>query len=362
MMISYYLVATLATLYAAVISLDSIATFVKERYNPRQKFHRLIDQTPKSIAAFKNKYKPWHTLHSLFEQTLHTFLETSLLFSVSMLLAAIYRFISASEDPTREDNTFIYSQINVATVSIFSVFPPLVLHFSARRLRRERIRAILWFLVIAFMAILTVLYYKWRKNHPIYKYFEDDQHFYKEFDLNPKRLLWLSFCDLNSKRLLQVLDNAIIFAQVVFILNLPRWIHLLFIICNSRKKECHGSQDPVTVEGGHFRSALQKMSGKHLRRLSILFRALNIILCCATMWLLLIILTIIGRHNADAMGPESMDRRLSVGQVLAVATFVPIIVDIGAIIIGKRFFLPSSGLEKSIAGVLCTSPTNFSGN
>lgn len=51
----------------------------------------------------------------------------SLLFAVSTLLACIYRFSLAARHPNGEDNTFIYSFVNAGTVSMFSVFPPLIL-------------------------------------------------------------------------------------------------------------------------------------------------------------------------------------------------------------------------------------------
>ncbi|KAG6355952.1 hypothetical protein INS49_015337 [Diaporthe citri] len=65
-------------------------------------------------------------------------------------------------------------------------------------------------------------------------------------------------------------------------------------------------------------------------------RALNIILCCATMWLLLGIFTIVAVHNNKAMVQESKERQLSVRQVLSVATFVPLIIDIVAIAMAEK--------------------------
>ena len=147
MMASYYIVATLATIYLMMISLDS-------------------------IAALK-AYKPWKKFHSLFEQTLNSLLDTSLLFAISMLLACIYRFSSAARNPDGEDNTFIYSLVNAVTMSMFSVFPPLILQLKARRLRRRGIRAILWFLVIAFVITVTILYYRWRGPREISSFFDD---------------------------------------------------------------------------------------------------------------------------------------------------------------------------------------------
>ncbi|KAG6355953.1 hypothetical protein INS49_015338 [Diaporthe citri] len=150
MMISYYLVAALATAYVIIISLNSIKA--------------LEESTP------------WGKPHKLFEQTMNLFLDASLLFSISILLAAICRFISASEHPDRKDNTFFYSLVNATTIPIFSVFPPLMLHFPARKERRNGLRAIMWFFVIGFATTLTVL----SKT-----YWGDDAHAIDEYENNP---------------------------------------------------------------------------------------------------------------------------------------------------------------------------------
>lgn len=93
MMVSYYLIAALATLYVIVLSLDSIKPL----------------RPPKALKALK-EYKPWRKLNDLCKQSLNTILDASLLFSISMLLAAIYRFISAIRDPTATTLSSILSQ------------------------------------------------------------------------------------------------------------------------------------------------------------------------------------------------------------------------------------------------------------
>lgn len=306
MMISYYLVATLATLYVFFFSLNSINLF--NECKPPKALRGLIEQT---LSLFLN------------EQMLNLFLDTSLLFSISMLLAAVYRFTSAFTHPDGSDNTFFYSRINAVTISLFSVFPPLMLQFPARKKQRKRIRAVLWFLVILFIIALTVLYYKWRGNSPLSKYFENDSNVDYELSHQWDQSLWLVLCDLNPWRLKVALDCAIIVAQVVLGLNLPRWICLLLTLRGNQRE----SSDAEHHENGNVEGSYSKM-----RRI---LRALNITLCCATMWLLLGIFTAISARVADGMGSESKDRKLSVGQVLAVATFVPLSIDMAATAFGK---------------------------
>jgi cytochrome bd-type quinol oxidase subunit 2 len=113
-----------------------------------------------------NVHKLVNKLQGLFNQTLNlflselmlgAFLDSSLLFSISMLLATIYRFTSAFtyHDGTRADNTFFYSRINVVTISIFSAFLPLILQFPLRKNQRKAARAVLWFLAILLVITVT---------------------------------------------------------------------------------------------------------------------------------------------------------------------------------------------------------------
>lgn len=298
-MVSYYLVATLATLYVIVISLNSVKAL--------QQCH------------------PWTKVNTIFDETMNLFLDTSLLFSISMLLAAIYRLSSAFQHPGQDENTFMYSQLNAVTLSMFSVLPPLLLQFPERRLRRKHIRAILWFLVISLVTTLTVLYHQWRGYGPISKHFDNqvDDMLLK----HPRQAVWLAFCDLNNKSLLDALDCAILITQVLLVLNLPRWIFFLFTIIGGQKR---GSRVPQRHrDNGLYRTL------SDWKKTYRWIRVLNTLVCCATMWLLLSIFTAMAVRLADAMGQWSKDRRWSVGQVLAMATFVPLIIDIIAIALCK---------------------------
>lgn len=321
-MVSYYLVATLATLYVFVISLNSI----------------------KHLRA----YKLWERLHGLFEKTLNLFLDASLLFSISMLLASIYRFTSAFKNPDNAHNTFIYSLYNAVIISIFTVFPPLMIQFPERKLRRGGIRAILWFLVIAFVITLTVLFYivfgsttyvvgAGLDHHEDLVFGTTSHVIGAGLDHHDDQFLWLAFCDPNwdNGSLLEALDRAITISLVVLGLNLPRWIYLLIAIRPARKKSSNAAQCRVNQGLWQTWSDMRQRYQKKARALTITLRALNITLCCATMWLLLSIFTAINVRNADAIGPDIEDRKLSVGQVLAVATFVPLIIDVVAIAMGK---------------------------
>lgn len=304
MMASYYLVALLATIYTIVIGLDS-------------------------FVALKTN-KPWKTFHSWFEQTLNSFLDASLLFSISLLLATIYRFATAAQQPDDGDNTFTYSLINAITVSIFSAFAPLLLQYTARGLRRRGMRAILWFVLIILSAVTSVMYYRWRGPGIASRFPHDDGDLFdllNQTEYLQSQTVWLVYCDIISRHLIEVLDRAIIVAQVVLGVNLPCWIYLLLHIADSNQEDSDGSKEGLNKYLPH--TCLK------VRRYVKQARALNITIISATMWLLLGTFTAITVRLADAMGPWGKDRRWSIGQVLAMATFVPLLIDMIAIIICK---------------------------
>lgn len=298
-MVSYYLLACMAIFYVSVMSLG------------REALHA---------------WKPWTILHSLIQQTLNSFLDSALVFSTAMLLASIYRFASTDLNPDGEDNTFIYSLINAITMSMFSVFPPLILQLAARGLRRRRIRVILWFFVIGFTITLIVLFYEWRGPHRISKYFLDEDHTENQMTRHRAPALWLSFCDSNDPRLLDALDSALILAQAVLGINLPGWFYLLLTI-----KGTH--QDSEARYGCVNWGSCRNLPA--LKRYEKPIRALNIVLCCVTMLLLLGIFTVISEQVARTMGPWGKDRQWSVNQVLALATFAPLVFDLVALLLGK---------------------------
>lgn len=270
MMASYYLIALLTTVYTIVISLNSFMTL--------------------------KTYRPWRRFHGWFEQTLNTFLDVSLLFSASMLLASIYRSSSAARDPEDGDNVFLYSLVNAVTISMFSIFPPLILQLTARRLRRRGIRSILWFLVIAFVITMTILYYRWRGPGDISGFFDNDAYLGTQASRHVQQIMWLLFFDLTSHRLVKALDYSIITAQVLLGLNLPGWIYLVY---NIKEAEQQASDAPQKHGNDNLRHDPPNFWKRHGKKA----RALDIALCCAMMWLLLGTFTAIAVRLADAMGP-----------------------------------------------------------
>lgn len=74
---------------------------------------------------------------------------------------------------------------------MFSAFPPLMLQFPARKVvRRQRIRAILWFLVIAFVITLTTFYYQ--------IFGSKDQTIDNGLYYHSNQAWWLGYCQSNN--------------------------------------------------------------------------------------------------------------------------------------------------------------------
>lgn len=317
MMATYYLVALLATIYPIAICLSSLKAL---RHHPH-----------------------WRTIDSWFCETLHFLLDASLLFSISLLIAAIYRCASAREDPSDEDNTFFYSLLNAVTTSLMMVFPPLVLQLTATHmgLRRKGVRVVLWGVLIALLGTVSVLYYKWRGMDRMGEYLSQRVH--------EDKYAWLVACDVSNDLTVDVLDRAIITAQVLLGANLPFWVYFSYTHFLSTRRQQHspsklGIQE---IRATEVEQQQHRSSGGVWRKLAAQqaahFRALNIVLCIAIMWLLLGTFTAMASRVADEEGAWGKDRRWSIAQILALVTFVPLMIDIAMVAKGKspsfpRFF------------------------
>lgn len=178
---------------------------------------------------------------------------------------------------------------------------------------------------------MTILYYRWRGPGDISGFFGNDTYLGTQASRHVQQIMWLTFCDLTSHRLVKALDYSIITAQVLLGLNLPAWIYLVYSIREADHEGSDAPQDHTNDNLHHHPPVVWRRYGKKAR-------ALNIVLCCVMMWLLLGTFTAIAVRLADAMGPWGKDRRWSIGQVLALATFVPLIIDIIAIAFGKWAF------------------------
>lgn len=123
--------ASLATVYALVLLLmrfDFVASRAKG-----------VDSLNRFVLAIKHSAR--------------TFLDTSIVFSLAMLMAACFVFIDRLEE--RKGMLTRYTLFCTVLLSIYTILPALLLHICiSDSLRRRRGRRILW--VVVWLASITV--------------------------------------------------------------------------------------------------------------------------------------------------------------------------------------------------------------
>lgn len=192
MVITYFLAATFTTIYFVALIPDLWDT--SEAKNP-QSWARYLQYT------------------SGFRGSLTGFLDTVILFTVSMLGAALTRYSSILNNPNAPRS--IYSVLNSIFVSSFCVFPALVLQSLSHDLRRRGVRLGLWFVLMALalaVEILNVMVYGHNASRYIYTMLNHNSKGLKTVDI-----LWISNCDNPSLR--QQLQTTLTAGHVVMALN-----------------------------------------------------------------------------------------------------------------------------------------------
>lgn len=254
-----------------------------------------------------------------FRETISSFLDASLIFAVAILVAAIYRFTSAFRDSDQLDNAFPPSLWNAIIVALLSVFPPLILQCtSSDSLRRKGLRVLLWFLVVVFTITSNVLFFIWYKS------------------LNPNTLrptraggteyLWtLCTKDLPGRNRQSL--GFVIAAQAQLLLNLMFWTYTRLPnsdIVQDRKCSKRGR----SVLQTQARAADSRRNPRRMLVFQILTRALQVLSAQLMMWLLLGLLTSLTLSDGVNAGESFKNSKWSVGQVLGLAQFVPVIIDL----------------------------------
>lgn len=99
---------------------------------------------------------------SVFRETVNTFLDVALIFTAVMLASSVYRYSSFVKhqrlDDTDPDAFSLYQLISSTALSIYCVFPCLILQMLIERQRTSFLRVFSWVAVIA-LTITTVAQY-----------------------------------------------------------------------------------------------------------------------------------------------------------------------------------------------------------
>lgn len=290
-MISYYMVAILATIYYIVLA-------------------------PGVCEALGRPF-PWNGhLYSKvvagFEESLQGFLDAMLLFAISMTIAAITRYVHVIQHP--DDTVNFYQMLDCVYLSTFSVFPAFVLQSLSHEVRRRRIRLGLWFLVMVFAITLDVLY-----NKKYLDLFKTGLVSLTTDGGQVGQLFWVSLCQ--SPALFDRLELSLRAGHAIMCINCSWWVYYVV----------------ASLGGSRLRPAFQarKRFWKIWETLRLVMRLGNGLMCLTIMWVFLAFFTIYRSDVSERAGNSDSDDEWSFGQVLGLVTWVPVLIDLVVVYVCK---------------------------
>lgn len=243
------------------------------------------------------------------QHTIGGFLETSLIFSVSMLVAALYRYASAiRRTSTKIENQSEYALIYSFTLSTLSVFPPIMLQALAEDDQNRKIlRLFLWVLVAALVIPITVVFY-------LVVYADLGNITRKAPD---SYRLWMADCA--EYEIILGLEVVMFLSHVLLLLNLP-WL-------------AHETSLYITRGHSKFDHWVRNLWAKRYRTLEIIARV-NVFLCGLMMWAILILVVCNVVIFSRRAGQWDKDQEWGFGQVLSIATFAPVLLEFVVAVLG----------------------------
>lgn len=298
MMITYYIAAVFSTVYYIILTPELSAAYGRAM--------------PGLSKKFGARYA---TFNAGFRESLQNTLDATLLFAISMLVAAVTRYVQIQLHP---DETYsLYGLMDSVFLSAFSVFPCLILQSLSHELRRRRIRLFMWLMVLVFAIAVDALYNK---------YFLDvfanettlEAAFATEQELG--QFVWLALCQ--SLPLMYGLETTLKVGHVLMLLNCSWWVY--YVVAG--------------LGGSRWKPAIQEKAGRlwkwwELARLCL--RLGNGLLCLAVMWTFLGIFTVYRADIATKAAGSDQDSEWSFGQVLTLVTWIPIFFDMAVFYICK---------------------------
>ncbi|KAK9802128.1 hypothetical protein SCARD494_00061 [Seiridium cardinale] len=299
MIISYYLAAGLSTVYFAIL----VWTIVG-RYNFGWTEHKI---TKRAVSAI--------------QESSNTFLDAALVFAVAMLGAAAVRFYGLMTDPNEERST--YATIGSVSMSAFSLFPALILQAVTDGQRTHILRQVLWFAAISLTIAVEIMY---RKTYYDLEGLPNDPD--PSFENASLQRAWVEHCESFSLR--KQLEWGLTTAHDILGLNCLWWLYYFIVtILPQRWHEQKGKTDV-----GQFFAYCRRWT-----------RALDGLVCIAIMWALLVLFEKY-RHSIQVYtGHSDADSEWTFGQVLALATWAPVFVDL----VGIGIYGPEKGLDKKVS-------------
>lgn len=291
MMITYYVAAIFSTVYYIVLTPELCAAFGRS--------------LPWVSKGTRTRYG---TFIAGFRESLQGALDATLLFAISMLVAAITRYTKIKYHP---DETYsLYGLMDSVFLSSFSILPCFILQSLSHELRRRRIRLFMWLLVLVFAITVDVLY-----NQYFLDVFASDAKLYAEINKEQElgQFVWLELCQ--SYSLMNALETTLKVGHALMVANCSWWIY--YVVAG--------------LGGSRWRPAIEAKAGRlwkwwELARLWL--RLGNGFFCLAVMWTFLGIFTVYRADIATKAAGTDDDSEWSFGQVLALVTWIPIFVDL----------------------------------
>lgn len=288
MLITYYIAAGLVTTYLCAINVSNLG-LVKDRYSTSSTLHRLF---------------------SGFEESISTFLDSALVFSVSMLAAACFRLSQAllQNSGAEEGHWMIYATITSIHISTFSVFLPLVLYYVAQGTRKHWLRIVLWTLIALFCIVNEVLYDVFAARVSVDKPTETVE------------VMWALLCNPTT---LSDYGLLLTFRLAQILLFLNAICSVVGMCCRGRRKD-------------DKKSSRLRIFWQRTKRV---IKKLNTVLCSFLMWTMLGLFHAYRDSVNRVAGEKNENSNWTFGQVLAVATWIPVLVELLAVMKRRFFFL-----------------------
>ncbi|KAI1084726.1 hypothetical protein F5B20DRAFT_219000 [Whalleya microplaca] len=299
MMISYYVAAAAATVYFIVLIPSRIGVF-KSRPIRSPVLSRLVEA---------------------FQESIHTFLDTALIFAVAMLGAAIVRYASVIRGQTSDYS--VYRLIASVFMSAYTIFPALILQTAADGLRGRFLRQFLWALIIGLTLAVDVLY-------EIYLRHDTNNDFQRQFeaahDLNGHA--WQDTCQDQTR--INQLKTILRIGHIALGVNVLWWLY--YFVASTIPPRVHARVHSW-------------QTWTRWERYRPWLRALNGALLAILMWVFVVWFNLYRNETLKLSNDTNEDKDWSFGQVLALATWSPVFVDLAAVFI----YGPERGLSEKLS-------------
>jgi hypothetical protein len=301
MLVSYFVQAGLATFYMAILGLG--------RLN-------------KSSRLFKRNSLYERVLVAVQEST-KSFLDASILFCTVMLVATLYTFSRALANPNAMMTTYV--QFSSALISLFTIFPTVLLHACAsNHLRRGKFRQGVWVFVGCLTIAISALFFNIGSSALIGLQGINAKHAGKEEEVDKVEVFLRKASDAENQNLWEyncvdpgVMQGFVIVITITLLCMVVTTIVYLIILKNVLRIPFLKSKGRPKLK--RFRKNWWWVSG---------------LLAFGGMWATLAMFVYFRTAFNRRAGTTNKDEEWSFGQILALSTWVPVVVEL--LFIGRK--------------------------